>query len=1054
MGRRKIRWIILLFCVCAPAGAARYPSASQRPAATDRAAPHEPTPSEQVDPVELGRPALRIFTDQQGLPNNSVMTLDLDRQGYLWAGTQNGPAYYNGHNWTTIDLPNKHRSNVVPDILPAADGSIWFATEGGGIHRWQDRRWTESQTTASGLPSDIVRALLETFAPDGQPILWVGTREGLARRMGGAWTVINSTNGLGNNRVRALAESVDQAGVSSLWVATLGGISRLRDGVWTTYGVAQGLPDPNVFCLLVAPSGGGPTVWAGTKAGLARFTGQGWVTEELAPKPSQHSVRSLQVSTGADGAQTLWAGLEDGGLARRERGSWRFLDTHSGLPSDLVFALLDTGARDGTLWVGTLGGGLVRLERGNWATFDQAQGLPKKVVFSLLETRSETSGSTIWMGTYGGGLARLEAGRWTIFAETNHGLPNNFVKNILETTGGDGRRTLWVGTEGGLSRFENGRWTTFTTKEGLLNDETWALLESAEPNGERTLWVGTGGGLSRFADGKWSSFDKLGGRPTDAVRTLLMTTSADGTPTLWAGMENNGLARFVGDEWSVIDTAAGLPSDRIRSLHETVAPDGRHFLWVGTGGGAARLDLSTGGAKWETISSAKYPNIRDDFIYQIREDAAKRIYLFTNKGIARLTPRAPTADDRGEFTVYNFTIDDGLPSNECVAGSSLVDSRGRIWAGTVNGVAVYDPAGEFIDRSPRPLYLQHTWVAGAETPLTSNATLTHKQNRLAFEFALLSHYREQATLYRTELVGLDGAPTEWSKENKRDFSFLPAGRYTFRVWAKDHAGNLSGPLEIPFQIRPAPWMTWWAFVLYFLATAGLAALIAWLVSRSRVQRLLELERVRTRIATDLHDDIGASLSQIAILSEVVSQQMTGDEQAARPLAQIADTSRELVGSMSDVVWSINPRRDQLRDLVQRMRRFASEAFSARDLDFAFRAPEPTPEIKLDVDVRRQLYLIFKEGVNNIVRHSGCTRATIEFRAGPGEFVLVLADNGRGFDPGPAYEGNGINNMRTRARSIGGTMEIESGAGRGTILRLQVPAHRSRARRRSRNNPLV
>lgn len=1052
MSNRKLRWLVLLLCVCAPAGAARRPFAPQRPPAADPATLRSPSPMDQIDPVELGRPSMRIFTDQDGLPNNAVMTLDVDRQGYIWAGTQNGAAVYNGHNWTTIDLPNKHRSNVVPDILPAADGSLWFATEGGGIHRWQDRRWTESHTTATGLPSDIVRALLETVGSDGKRSLWAGTREGLARRTDGVWTVINSTNGLANNRVRALAESVDQAGVSSLWVATLGGVSRLREGVWTNFGVAQGLPDPNVYCLLVSPSTGGPpTVWAGTKSGLAIFAGDGWVADELTSRSSERSVRSLQVTTEADGTQTLWAGLEGGGLARQENGNWRSLDSNTGLPSDLVFALLDTGARDGTLWAGTLGGGLVRLERGNWTTFDKEQGLPNKVVFSLLETRNESSGSTIWMGTYGGGLARLESGRWTIF-DQQHGLPDNFVKNLLETIAVDGTRTVWVGTEGGLSRFENGRWTTFTTKEGLLNNETWALLESVEPNGDRVLWVGTGGGLSRFEGGTWSRFDKLGSRPADAVRTLLMTTAPDGTRTLWAGMENNGLGRFVNGQWSVVDTSAGLPSDRIRSLLETVAPDGRHFLWVGTGGGAARLDLSTAGAKWEIISSAKYPNLRDDFIYQIRADAAKRIYLFTNKGIARLAARVPTADDPREYSVYNFTIDDGLPSNECVAGSSLVDSHGRIWAGTVNGVAVYDPAREFTDHTPRPLYLQRTWVAGTETPLTPNASLSHKQNRLAFEFALLSHYREHATLYRTELVGLDGAPTEWSRENKRDFSYLPAGRYTFRVWAKDHAGNLSGPLEIPFRIRPAPWLTWWAFVLYFLATAGLAVLIALLISRHRVQRLLELERVRTRIATDLHDDIGASLSQIAILSEVVSQRMTGDEQAARPLAQIADTSRELVGSMSDVVWSINPRRDRLRDLVQRMRRFASEAFSARDLDFDFQAPEPPPDMKLDVDVRRQLYLIFKEGVNNIIRHSGCTRATIEFRAGPREFELVLSDNGRGFDPSQKHEGNGIANMRARARSIGGTLEFEAGADRGTVLHLTIPINPPLSARLRRSDP--
>ncbi len=221
---------------------------------------------------------------------------------------------------------------------------------------------------------------------------------------------------------------------------------------------------------------------------------------------------------------------------------------------------------------------------------------------------------------------------------------------------------------------------------------------------------------------------------------------------------------------------------------------------------------------------------------------------------------------------------------------------------------------------------------------------------------------------------------------------------------------------------------------------GLTALAFY---RSRIKRIVELERVRTRIATDLHDDIGSSLSQIAILSEV-SRQRLGREQngVGESLAQIANTSRDLVDSMSDIVWAINPRRDRVSDLVQRMREFAGDVFTAREIEFSFRAPAAGLELRLDADVRRQLYLIFKEAVNNAARHSGCTQAEIEFEVAPDRLLLHVRDNGRGFDldgdAATSRNGNGLASMRERARALGGEIEIISQPNLGTAVKLNLP----------------
>ncbi len=210
------------------------------------------------------------------------------------------------------------------------------------------------------------------------------------------------------------------------------------------------------------------------------------------------------------------------------------------------------------------------------------------------------------------------------------------------------------------------------------------------------------------------------------------------------------------------------------------------------------------------------------------------------------------------------------------------------------------------------------------------------------------------------------------------------------------------------------------------------------IYRNRVRRLIELERVRTRIAADLHDDIGSGLSRIAILSEVARHQVSAEAPVGEPLAVIAGASRDLVDSMSDIVWAINPNKDQLSDLVQRMRRFASDLFTARRIEFNFSAPGEEQALKIGADLRRQVFLIFKEAVNNIARHSGCTKASIEMRIENKWLTMKVLDNGPGFDPCRISEGQGLASMRARALSLGGALQIISNQGEGTKVLLKVP----------------
>jgi signal transduction histidine kinase len=310
---------------------------------------------------------------------------------------------------------------------------------------------------------------------------------------------------------------------------------------------------------------------------------------------------------------------------------------------------------------------------------------------------------------------------------------------------------------------------------------------------------------------------------------------------------------------------------------------------------------------------------------------------------------------------------------------------------------------------------------------------------LRIEFASSNFEAGEVLRYQYRLAGPGGG--EWraaSDQRIVDLAGLSPGAYRFEARAVDSRGQVSErPAAIAFRIPPPLWGRLW-FRLLSLAVGSL--LLYWLY-RFRLDRMLELEHIRTRIATDLHDDIGSSLSQIAILSEVARRPAEDGADALDPLGRIARISRELVDSMSDIVWAVNPARDNLLDLTRRMRQFAGEMLVPGGIEFTFDADGAAGHMAVGADLRRQIFLIFKECVNNAARHSGAARVEIAFRTAGGWLRLTVRDNGRGFVPQLASNGHGLASMASRAAALRGTLKIESAPGSGTTARLEVPLPR-------------
>jgi signal transduction histidine kinase len=286
---------------------------------------------------------------------------------------------------------------------------------------------------------------------------------------------------------------------------------------------------------------------------------------------------------------------------------------------------------------------------------------------------------------------------------------------------------------------------------------------------------------------------------------------------------------------------------------------------------------------------------------------------------------------------------------------------------------------------------------------------------------------------------LEGAESEWgapTAERTANYPSLPPGDYRFLVRAVNAAGLTSAePASVAFTILPPLWRRWWVLT----PAALLLGALVYGAHRYRVAQLLKVERVRTRIATDLHDDIGSNLSLIAGLSRVLSDQAgPADPRARERLSVIAGAATRSVEAMGDIIWAVNPKKDNLGDLTQRMRRFASDAFTARDVAFTFTAPDLDHQTRVDAETRRELFLIFKEAVNNAARHSGCTQAGVTFQISAGNLVLAVSDNGKGFDPQATEYGNGVASMKMRAEKLGGRLDLSTGRGRGTTVRLAAP----------------
>jgi signal transduction histidine kinase len=669
-------------------------------------------------------------------------------------------------------------------------------------------------------------------------------------------------------------------------------------------------------------------------------------------------------------------------------------------------------------------------------------------------TLAETPDGILWVGTSSHGLFRIQDGKLDPFlrAPPVQGYP--YVSAVL--TARDG--SVWWGAGPALFQWKEGKLLSDYSSEykyWLREDRIRVLCEDREGG----IWVGTQNGQLRLLRG--GQFLALTNWQSTAPLTALLQQT-DGT--LLVGTYGNGLLRVREGKCSALTEQADRPSPFIRALYQ----DSNSVLWIGTEG-AGLIRMAGGRATSLTTRNG----LLNDTIVQILEDDEGYLWLGSYRGILRVSKEELKEFAAGTTAFVHPLIlsrSDGLPSEQCTRGfnAGLKTRAGLLHFSTDRGVVVVNPHQQRTNASPPSVWLEKVLAdgevyqariqTGNQPPALGGRPAALRQpevlmippgkRRLEFHYTGLSLGAPENVRFRYQLEGLDDHWIEAGRERLAFYSLLSAGHYRFHVTACDNSGVWNGQgAALSFEVQPFFWQTWW-FRLGLLAVliASVVAVVRYVSYRRLRLRLRRLEqetavqKERARIAKDLHDDLGAHLSQIAMLSELAQSDFQKPEQAHGHIDQIFRTARSVTRSLDEIVWAVNPRNDSLDRFTAHLCTFGPEFLRSAGISCRLDVPMDLPTTTLPANVRHHLYLAFKEALNNVVKHAGATEVWLRLQMGPRELSLIIEDNGRGFHPGGegAAGEDGLVNLRQRMIEIGGRFEQQSEPGRGTHTKLVAP----------------
>ncbi len=961
----------------------------------------------------IARYSVRIWQSDDGLPHNSVWAITQGAHGYLWVGTQQGLVRFDGLRFGALDesAPAELRRGWITALCVTPDESLWIGCEGYGLARMKAGTFTHFGE-AEGLPSLHISALV----PSRDGSVWIGSEGGITRYHDGKFTSFTDKSGLGNNSVRAICQDHegrirvatgrglssinDEGNVSTMnfgmgsvsnslkgvcedskgdiWVSSNEGIIRDSDNGRTFYSQNEGLPDHKSTVLYHDRS---DRVWIGTYSGLACL-----VNGEVVAKPMNDAgFGDLVYTIFEDREENLWVGARDG-LYRLTPARFTTYTAQEGLSCNNAMSVMED--RQGAIWIATWGGGLDEMKDGKIRTYGSTNGLTHDSVLSLHEGRA----GGIWVGMdFDGGLNLLGESRTNEFPK-----PHGTIGQVIRVIHEDREGSLWIGTGKvgagqGLYILKQRKVLNYTTSRGLAGNLVWAICEDSQGH----FWIGTDGGLSQWNDGKFTNFT----------------------------------------------TREGLPNNWINAIHE----DAEHSLWLGTRGGLSRFKHG----KFTSYTTKQ--GLFSDEIYEVLEDDFGNFWMSCRTGIFRVNKRDFDALDNGATKTVSCTIfgkADGLVSVQCngVAKPAGWKSKdGRLWFPTIRGVVAVDSRIKMNDLPP-PVMIEEVLADGKVQKFTKDAKFQNSvqfapikilpgRGELEIHYAALSLQAPEKNRFQYMLANFDPNWIDVGNRREAFYNNLAPGSYRFYVRACNNDGvwNEAG-IMLPIILSPHFWQTWW-FKSMIPVAMGLV-LFAWY--RFRMAQLREIERLRVQIAADLHDDVGARLTKVAMVTEFMERETAATDKSKPHVENIAKTTREVIQAMDEIVWTINPKNDTLDNLANYIFQYAQEYFQNTGVRCRMDLPAQLPHCPLSTEERHNLFMAVKEALNNVLKHARATEVRISLAVEGNDLRIIVTDNGCGFIMnGSDNGGDGLDNMKERLAHIGGRLEIQSTQNSGTRVEMEV-----------------
>jgi ligand-binding sensor domain-containing protein/signal transduction histidine kinase len=950
------------------------------------------------------------WTTDEGLPQNAVNAIVQTRDGYLWLATFDGLVRFDGSQFTVFNKSNTRGigSNRLAWLYEDRHGTLWSVTDEDWLVKYQAGVFT-TYTPKEGLPSWAIQQIEEDEAGNFQIVL----REGVAKWKDGRFITYTL-----EELLPASAGAKWVGGNRLAWLAA-GNLYWYAHGRLNTYSTASGLPTLNIISVFEDQH---RTVWINTwDAGLVRVEDGRFTAYAVNAPP-----RDVAVPAQEDRKGNIWLvwGNEWLGKLKDAR-----LTRYPASYGFLVFANTSFYEdREGNFWIGAANG-LYRAREAAITVLTHQNGLSSDNVYSIYEDRA----GNLWFGTWGSGVTKYEDGRFTHY-RIKDGLTSEVITTLYEDRDG----YMWIGTTFGLHRFKDGRLSKYPDPDGLFGDGAWAIHQDRSGR----FWFGTSKGLIKYEGGRYTRYTTADGLAGDDVKAIL----EDRTGRLWFGTWG-GLSTYDDGRFTSYTEQYGLASDHIRTLHE----DAEGILWVGTyDGGLSRF--KDGRFTRYTTKEGLFNN----GVFQILEDEHGYFWMSSNKGIYRVKRQELNDFADGKLrsiTSIAYGKNDGLLNVECNGGRQPAGWKtrdGRLWFPTARGAAVIDPREINENTTPPPVVIEEVRIAGEPVALSESVNVPPDKRSFDIEYVGLSFIKPEQVKYNYKLEGLDNDWVDAGTRRVAYYNHVPHGEFTFTVIAANSDGvwNQTGQ-SIRIKVFPYWWEIRWVQVLMLLGAMMVSSSAAVLLYK---YKNVLLGRERNRIAGDLHDEPKQHLFAIRsnawrIQSELNSIRKdfksAGTEKidlAAALAQEIFLYAKEASAEMSSIIEDLRlqPTKEfkltaAIEDLI------AAKSKQLPSINFA-RAIDSIDGM-FDDKVEFNIYRILRESINNIVRHSHATNASVTIKRDEHTIVIIIEDNGTGFAveelQSVSDTGIGLRLIQERAQIIGGAVVINSVPGRGTKITVKL-----------------